>query len=71
MKRITVMLMLTLLVASTWAGMFRDDFNDGDLEGWVVKGEASIENGELIIGFPPPNPADILVGLLGVISNGL
>ena len=70
MKRIMVMLILTLLVSSTWAGIFRDDFNDGDLEGWWVQAEAaSIENGELIIGFPPPNPANILVGLLGVIST--
>ena len=69
MKRIMVMLMLTLFVSSTWAEVFRDDFNDGDLEGWVVKGEASVENGELIIGFPPPDAADIVVGLLGVVSK--
>ena len=69
MKRMMVTLILTLLVSSTWAEVFRDDFNDGDLEGWVVKGEASIENGELVIGFPPPDAGDILVGLLGVVSK--
>ena len=70
MKHIMVMLMLTLLVSSTWAEVFRDDFNNGDLKGWIVKGEASIENGELVIGFPPPDPAEIRVGLLGVIAKG-
>ena len=69
MKRIMVMLILIFLVSSAWAEVFRDDFNDGGLEGWVVRGEASIENGELIIGFPPLNAADILVGFLGVIST--
>ena len=63
------MLMLTLLVSSIWAEVFRDDFNDEDLEGWVVQGEASIENGELVIGFPPPDPAEIRVGLLGVVAK--
>ena len=69
MKRIMVMLILMFLVSLAWAEVFRDDFNDGDLEGWVVKGEASIENGELIIGFPPPDAGDIVVGLLGVVSK--
>ena len=67
MKRIMVMLILTLLVSSTWAEVFRDNFNDGDLEGWVVlmAREASIENGELVLGFPPPDPARIGVGFFG------
>ncbi len=69
MKWIMAMLMLMLLASSTWAGIFRDDFNDGDLEGWVVKGEASTENGELIIGFPPPDAGDIVVGFLEVVSK--
>ena len=73
MKRIMVMLILTLLVSSTWAEVFRDDFNDGDLEEWVdlglPRGEASIENGELVLGFPPPDPAKIRVGFLGAVSK--
>lgn len=69
MKRIIVLLIITLFVSSTWAEVFRDDFNDGDLEAWVVKGEASTENGELIIGFPPPDAGDIVVGLLDVVSK--
>ena len=54
MKCLMVMLMLTSFVLSTWAEVFRDDFNDENLEGWVVlrAREASIENGELVLGFP-------------------
>ena len=69
MKCMMAMLMFMLFVPSTWAEVFRDDFNDGDLEGWVVWREASIENGELVLDFPPPDPANIRVGLLGVVSK--
>lgn len=69
MKCMMAMLMLMSFVPSTWAEVFRDDFNDGDLEQWVVWREASIENGELVLDFPPPDPARIRVGLLGVISK--
>lgn len=31
--------------------------------------EASIENGELVLGFPPPDPAKIRVGFLGAVSK--
>ena len=51
--------MLTLLVSSASAGVLRDDFNNLDLEGWVISEwhkTASIENGELIAGVPPPEP---------------
>lgn len=69
MKYIMVTLILTLFVSSTWAEVFRDDFNDGDLQGWVVWREASIENGELVLDFPPPDPAKIRVGFLGAVSK--
>ena len=49
--------MLTLLVSSASAGVLRYDFNNLDLEGWVISENhqtASIENGELIAGVPPP-----------------
>ena len=69
MKCMMVMLILMSFVLSTWAEVFRDDFNDGDLEGWVVWWEASIENGELVLNFPPPDPARIRVGFLGVVSK--
>ena len=62
MKCMMVMLMLMSFVPSIWAEVFRDDFNDGDLEGWVVWREASIENGELVLDFPPPDPARVRVG---------
>ena len=51
--------MLTLLVSSASAGVLRHDFNNLDLEGWVISEDhqiASIENGELIAGIPPPEP---------------
>jgi len=71
MKRMMAMLMLTSFVLSTWAEVFRDDFNDENLEGWVVlrAREASIENGELVLDFPPPDPANIRVGFLGAVSK--
>lgn len=73
MKYMMAMLMLMSFVPSTWAEVFRDNFNDGDLEEWVdlglPRGEASIENGELVLGFPPPNPAKIRVGFLGAVSK--
>ena len=48
-----------LLVSSTSAEVLRYDFNNLDLEGWVISEDhqiASIENGELIAGVPPPQP---------------
>ena len=55
MKQMMVMLMLTLLVSSVEAEIFRDNFNDGDLQGWTfVQGaeDGGIENGELVLGSP-------------------
>ncbi len=49
--------MLTLLVSSASAGVLRHNFNNLDLEGWAISEDhqiASIENGELIAGIPPP-----------------
>ena len=57
MKRGAVLLILALLVSSASAGILRDDFNDLDLEGWVISEDhqtVAIENGELIAGIPPP-----------------
>ena len=59
MKRGTIILILILLVPSTSAEVLRHDFNNLDLEGWVISEDhqtASIENGELIAGVPPPQP---------------
>ena len=55
MKHTMVMLILTLLVSSGEAEIFRDDFNDGDLQGWtLVQGaeDGGIENGKLVLGSP-------------------
>ena len=55
MKHTMVMLILTLFVSSVWAEIFRDNFNDGDLQGWtLVQGaeDGGIENGELVLGSP-------------------
>ena len=55
MKHMMVMLILALLVSSVEAEIFRDNFNDGDLQGWtLVQGaeDGGIENGELVLGSP-------------------
>ncbi len=55
MKHTIVMLTLTLFVSSAWAEIFRDNFNDGDLQGWTfLQGaeDGGIENGELVLGSP-------------------
>ena len=55
MKHTMVMLMLTFFVSSVEAKIFRDNFNDGDLQGWtLVQGaeDGGIENGELVLGSP-------------------
>ena len=57
MKYMMVMLILTLLVSSVRAEIFRDDFNDGDLEGWTFVQSAEdggIQNGELVLSSPNP-----------------
>lgn len=59
MKRGTVILILMLLLSSASAEVLRHDFSNLDLEGWVISEDhqaASIENGELIAGVPPPQP---------------
>lgn len=69
MKHIMVMLVLTLLVSSTWAGMFRDDFNDGDLKGWTFVQDAEdggIQNGELVLG---SRKSTVIIAVDGVIAR--
>ena len=49
--------MLVLLVSSASAEILRHDFNNLDLEGWVIREDhqtIAIEDGELIAGVPPP-----------------
>jgi len=52
MKHIMVGLTLFLLVTSAWAGTFKDNFDDGNMNGWTEVGTGGtwkIENGELVI----------------------
>ena len=63
MKQIMLILIFTLLVSSGEAEIFRDNFNDGDLQGWtLVQGaeDGGIENGELVLG--SPKVMDAVVG---------
>ena len=55
MRLVVTLLLMSLLTTSTWAGTFRDDFEDGNLSGWelypvdkspkfqVEKGEACVQ----------------------------
>ena len=73
MKHIIVMWILTLLVSSVWAEIFRDDFNDGDLTGWTfVQGaeHGKIQNGELVLSSPKPvREAEVIIAVNGIISR--
>ena len=73
MKQLIVMLILTLLVSSVWAEIFRDDFNDGDLKGWMfVQGaeNGDIENGELVLDSPKvEDEAEVMIVVDGVIAS--
>ena len=69
MKCIMVMLILTLFASSTWAGIFRDDFNDGDLKGWTFVQDAEdggIQNGELVLG---SRKSTVIIAVDGVIAR--
>ena len=69
MKRIMVMLILTLLVSSTWAGMFRDDFNDGDLKGWTFVQDAEdggIQKDKLVLG---SRKSTVIIAVDGVVAR--
>ena len=62
-----VLLILALLVSSVSAEVLRYDFNNLDLEGWVISEDhqtVAIENGELIAGVPPPQPDSTTLVLL-------
>ena len=73
MKQMMVMLTLTLLVSSAQAEIFRDNFNDGDLQGWtLVKGDedGGIENGELVLGSPKAeSEAEVTAVVDGIIAS--
>ena len=73
MKHMMVMLMLTLLVSSVRAEIFRDNFNDGDLQGWTfVQGaeDGGIENGELVLDSPKVvDEAEVIIAVDGIIAS--
>ena len=79
MKHMMIMLILTLLVPSVRAEIFRDNFNDGDLKGWTfIKGaeDGGIENGELVLGSPKvvdeakvEEEAEVIIAIDGIISS--
>ena len=73
MKHTMVMLTLTLLVSSVWAEIFRDNFNDGDLQGWTfVEGaeDGGIENGELVLGSPKTEgETEVIIVADGIIAS--
>ena len=56
MKRTMVFLTLSLLVTEAWAGTLRDNFEDGDLDGWKFKafggrkqkGQCAARNGVMV-----------------------
>ena len=64
-----VMLILTLLVSSTWAGMFRDGFNDGDLKGWTFvqdTEDGGIQKDELVLG---SRKSTVIIAVDGVVAR--
>ena len=73
MKQMMVMLILTLLVSSVRAEIFRDNFNDGDLQGWTfVQGDedGGIQNGELVLSSPKvEDEAEVIIAVNGIISK--
>ena len=73
MKHMMVMLILTLFVPSVQAEVFRDDFNDGDLQGWTfLQGaeDGSIQNGELVLSSPKAeHETEVIIALDGILSG--
>jgi len=50
MRLISVVLLVFLLTTSAWAGTLKDDFSDGDFDGWMQSGRGHwrVENKELV-----------------------
>lgn len=79
MKQMMAMLILTLLVPSVRAEIFRDNFNDGNLQGWTfLQGaeDGGIENGELVLGSPKvvdeaklEEESEVIIAVDGIISS--
>ncbi len=75
MKYMMVIFILALLVSvsSVGAAIFRDDFNDGDLQGWTfIQGaeNGGVQNSELVLSSPKPErEAEVIIAVDGIISN--
>ena len=75
MKHMMIMSILTLLVPSVWAEIFRDDFNDGDLKGWTfVQGaeHGRIQDSALVLSSPNPKGefgAEAVIAVDGIIAS--
>ena len=73
MKHMIIMLILMLLVSSPWAEIFRDDFNDGDLNGWTfVQGaeHGRIQDSALVLSSPKAeDKAEVIIAASGIISR--
>ena len=73
------MLILIVFVPSVGAEIFRDNFNDGALQGWTfIKGaeDGGVENGELVLGSPKvldetkvEVEAEVMLAVDGIISS--
>jgi hypothetical protein len=50
MRLIVIVLLMSLLAISIWAGTFRDNFNDGNFRGWTTPfgGEWSVKDGAVL-----------------------
>ncbi|MYE91667.1 DUF1080 domain-containing protein [Candidatus Poribacteria bacterium] len=75
MKHMMIMSILTLLVSSVRAEIFRDDFNDGDLKGWTFMQGAEhgrIQDSALVLSSPNPKAefgAEAVIAVDGVIAS--
>ena len=70
-----IMLILTFLVSSARTEIFRDDFNDGDLNGWTfVQGaeHGGIQDSALVLSSPNPKAgfgAEAIIAVDGIIAS--
>ena len=75
MKHVMIMSILTLLVSTVRAEIFRDDFNDDDLRGWTfVQGaeHGGIQNSALVLSSPNPKAgfgAEAMIAIDGIIAS--
>ena len=73
MKYMMVMFILALLVSSVGAAIFRDDFNDGNLQDWTfIQGaeNGGIQNGELVLSsLKVDSEAEVIIVVDGIIAR--